>query len=123
METKRRIRPFSSDPRESRDLRDFRDFSSEKTPFVMTPFSRPDKTKKEQPQNEAGLSCPSSFLFLEGRTFYRFTLRSGVVFFFTAKEKDSCLDSHLHLANDGRMVYSFIPLTRIQALNRVTLVN
>ena len=39
----RRIRPF---PRDSRELRDFRDSgasSSEKTPFVMTPFSGPEK--------------------------------------------------------------------------------
>ena len=34
------IRPFSTDSREFRDFRDSRDFSSEKTPFVMTPFSR-----------------------------------------------------------------------------------
>ena len=38
----RRIRPFSRDSRESRDFRDSRDSSSEKTPFVMTPFSGPD---------------------------------------------------------------------------------
>ena len=38
----RRIRSFSRDSRESRDFRDSRDFSSEKTPFVMTPFSGPD---------------------------------------------------------------------------------
>ena len=38
----RRIRPFSTDFREFRDFRDSRDFSSEKTPFVMTPFSSPD---------------------------------------------------------------------------------
>ena len=38
----RRIRPFSRDSREFRDLRDSRDSSSEKTPFVMTPFSGPD---------------------------------------------------------------------------------
>ena len=37
----RRFRPFSRDSRESRDFRDSRDFSSEKTPFVMTPFSGP----------------------------------------------------------------------------------
>ena len=37
------IRPFSSDSRESRDFfRDSRDSSSEKTPFVMTPFSGPE---------------------------------------------------------------------------------
>ena len=35
----RRIRPF---PREFREFRDSRDSSSEKTPFVMTPFSVPD---------------------------------------------------------------------------------
>ena len=39
----RRFRPFSRDSRESRDFRDSRDFSSEKTPFVMTPFSGPEK--------------------------------------------------------------------------------
>ena len=38
----RRIRPFSRDSREFRDFRDSRDSSSEKTPFVMTPFSGPD---------------------------------------------------------------------------------
>ena len=38
----RRLRPFSRDSREFRDVRDSRDFSSEKTPFVMTPFSGPD---------------------------------------------------------------------------------
>ena len=38
----RRLRPFSRDSRESRDFRDSRDSSSEKTPFVMTPFSGPD---------------------------------------------------------------------------------
>ena len=40
----RSFRPFSRDSRESRDLRDSRDFSSEKTPFVMTPFSGPEVT-------------------------------------------------------------------------------
>ena len=39
----RRIRPFSRDSREFRDFRDSRDSSSEKTPFVMTPFSGPEK--------------------------------------------------------------------------------
>ena len=39
----RRIPPFSRDSRESRDFRDSRDFSSEKTPFVMTPFSGPER--------------------------------------------------------------------------------
>ena len=37
----RRIRPFSRDSRESRDFRDSRNSASEKTPFVMTPFSGP----------------------------------------------------------------------------------
>ena len=37
----RRFRPFSRDSREFRDFRDSRDFSSEKTPFVMTPFPGP----------------------------------------------------------------------------------
>ena len=37
-----RIGPFSRDSREFRDFRDSRDSSSEKTPFVMTPFSGPD---------------------------------------------------------------------------------
>ena len=41
----RRFRPFSRDSRESRDFRDSRDFSSEKTPFVMTPFSGPEAAK------------------------------------------------------------------------------
>ena len=39
----RRFRPFSRDSRGFRDFRDSRDFSSEKTPFVMTPFSVPEK--------------------------------------------------------------------------------
>ena len=39
----RRIRPFS---RDSREFRDSRDSSSEKTHFVMTPFSGPDKRGK-----------------------------------------------------------------------------
>ena len=39
----RRIRAFSRDSREFRDSRDSRDSSREKTPFVMTPFSVPDK--------------------------------------------------------------------------------
>ena len=39
----RRFRPFSRDSREFRDFRDSRDFSSEKTPFVMTSFSGPEK--------------------------------------------------------------------------------
>ena len=41
----RRIRPFSRDSREFRDFRDSRDSRdscSEKTPFVMTPFSGPE---------------------------------------------------------------------------------
>ena len=38
----KRIRPLSRDSRESRDFRDSRDCSSEKTPFIMTPFSGPD---------------------------------------------------------------------------------
>ena len=38
----RRIRPFSRDSKESRDFRDSRDCASEKTPFVMTPFSGPE---------------------------------------------------------------------------------
>ena len=41
----RRFRPFSRDSREFRDFRDSRDFSSEKTPFVMTPFSGPENWK------------------------------------------------------------------------------
>ena len=39
----RRLRPFSRDFREFRDFRDSRDSSSEKTPFVMTPFSGPNQ--------------------------------------------------------------------------------
>ena len=38
----RRIRPSSRDSREFRDFRDPRESSSEKTPFVMTPFSGPE---------------------------------------------------------------------------------
>ena len=38
----RRIRPFSRDSREFRESRVSRDSSSEKTPFVMTPFSGPE---------------------------------------------------------------------------------
>ena len=38
----RRFRPFYRDSRDIRDFRDSRHFSSEKTPFVMTPFSGPD---------------------------------------------------------------------------------
>ena len=41
----RRIRAFSRDSREPRDFRDSRDSSSEKTPFVMTPFSGPDSRR------------------------------------------------------------------------------
>ena len=39
---KERIIRLSRDSREFRDFRDSRDASSEKTPFVMTPFSGPD---------------------------------------------------------------------------------
>ena len=50
--TQRRVRPFSRDSREFRDFRDSRDSSSEKTPFVMTPFSGPERqqcrTRKAQ---------------------------------------------------------------------------
>ena len=42
----RRIRPFSRDSREFRDFRDSRDSSSQKTPFVMTPFSGPEKLRR-----------------------------------------------------------------------------
>ena len=42
VENGRRIRSFSRDFRESRDFRDSRASSSEKTPFVMTPFSGPE---------------------------------------------------------------------------------
>ena len=38
--------PFSRDSREFRDFRDSRDSSSEKTPFVMTPFSGPENRSK-----------------------------------------------------------------------------
>ena len=41
----RRIRPFSRDAGELRDHRDSRDSSSEKTPFVMTPFSGADNNR------------------------------------------------------------------------------
>ena len=44
----RRFRPFSRDSREFRDFRDSRDFSSEKTPFVMTPFSIPEQGEQVQ---------------------------------------------------------------------------
>ena len=40
----RRIRPFSRDSREFRDLRESRGSSSEKTAFVMTPFPGPEKS-------------------------------------------------------------------------------
>ena len=40
------IRPFS------RDSRDSRDFCSEKTPFVMTPFSGPDPSKKKDQKDK-----------------------------------------------------------------------
>ena len=43
VENKGEIRPFSRDSRESRDCRDSREFSSEKAPFVMTPFSSPER--------------------------------------------------------------------------------
>ena len=46
------LQPFSRDSRETRDFRDSRDSSSEKTPFVMTPFSGPTKEdpwKRPQP--------------------------------------------------------------------------
>ena len=39
----RRIGPCSRDSREFRDCRDSRHSSSEKTPFVLTPFSGPDE--------------------------------------------------------------------------------
>ena len=38
-----RIRPFFRDSRDFRDSTDSRDCCSEKTPFVMTPFSGPDR--------------------------------------------------------------------------------
>ena len=38
----RRIRPSSRDSRDSRESRESRDSSSEKTPFVITPFSVPE---------------------------------------------------------------------------------
>ena len=43
LENKGESGPFSRDSREFRDFRDSRDFSSEKTPFVMTPFSGPER--------------------------------------------------------------------------------
>ena len=45
-EKERSFRPFSRDSRELRAFRDSRDFSSAKTPFVMTPFSGPDKDRE-----------------------------------------------------------------------------
>ena len=45
----RRFRPFSRDSREFRDFRDSRESSSEKTPFVMTPFSGPEPPDLETP--------------------------------------------------------------------------
>ena len=45
----RRIRPFSRDSREFRDFRDSRGSSSEKTPFVMTPFSGLDQPPRSKP--------------------------------------------------------------------------
>ena len=47
-QTVENIRTFSRDSREFRDVRDSRNSSSQKTPFVMTPFSGP----------ENGLSVP-----------------------------------------------------------------
>ena len=43
----KRIRLFSGDSMESGDFRDSRDPSSEKAPFVMTPFSVPIKVSKK----------------------------------------------------------------------------
>ena len=42
MENKGKISKFSRDSREFRDFRVSRDSWSEKTPFVMTPFSGPE---------------------------------------------------------------------------------
>ena len=38
-----RFRPFSKASRDFRDFRDDRDLSNANTPFVMTPFARPEK--------------------------------------------------------------------------------
>ena len=45
MENKGESDHFSRDSRGFRDSRDSRDSSSERTPFVMTPFSVPDKRR------------------------------------------------------------------------------
>ena len=56
----RRIRPFSRGSREFRDFRDSRDSSSEKTPFVMTPFSGPDPLKMPDKRISRKVSCANS---------------------------------------------------------------
>ena len=74
----RRVRPSSRDSREFRDFRDSRDSSSEKTPFVMTPFSGPEVVVKNQspmgvfhlkawggPKSSACPSNPAATNFLE----------------------------------------------------------
>ena len=66
----RRLRPFSRDSREFRDFRDSRESSSEKTPFVMTPFF------------EAGISRQSSACGLKRRAGFQLSVlepgRGGV---------------------------------------------
>ena len=52
----RRVRPFSRDSREFRDFRDSRDSSSQKTPFVMTPFSGPENSLPEESFFQQGIS-------------------------------------------------------------------
>ena len=47
----RRVRPFSRDSREFRDFGDSRDSSSEKTPFVMTPFPVPKEAENMHTQS------------------------------------------------------------------------
>ena len=51
----RRIRPLSRDSRESRDFWDPRGSSSEKTPFVVTPFSVPETRSSKF----SGGRCPT----------------------------------------------------------------
>ena len=51
-----KIRPFSRDSREFRDFRDSRDSCSEKTPFVMTPFSGPVRVPKRFPKKGTNAS-------------------------------------------------------------------
>ena len=103
----RRIRPFFRDSREFRDIRDSRDSSSKKTPFVMTPFSRPECNNFGRNGTRFGGLNSTDFL---GQLFLRAgttpTLTSNPCFFF----RFPCffvfrffLSSHVH----------FLPFLRI----------